>query len=56
MKVNIIIRVEDCTDEDQSVEIKFEECETARLLEDEFLKLIRPAIRQYVEMFEPKIP
>lgn len=55
MKVNIIIRIEDCDDTEQAIESKFSECETASMLEKESLKLLHPIVKKYVETFTGEV-
>lgn len=55
MKVNIIIRIEDCDDTEQAIESKFSECETAAMLEKESLKLLHPLVKTYVETFTGEV-
>ncbi len=52
MKVNVIIRIEDCEDNEQAIETKFNECETDTLMAKESLKLLHPVIRNYTKMFQ----
>lgn len=51
MRVNIIIRIEDCEDNEQAMETKFENCETAALLAKDSLQILHPLVRKYHEMF-----
>lgn len=51
MKINIIIRIEDCDDTEQAIESKFSECETDMVLGKESLKILHPLVKTYVETF-----
>lgn len=51
MKVNIIIRIEDCENTEQSMETEFEGCETDDVVKEPDLKLLHSLIKRYEEVF-----